>query len=137
MVMTITAAARAAGVSSKAVRLWEAKGLLPPVRRNGAGYRIFTDEDVTLLRFVRQAKTLNLSLAEIKEILNPQCDDTARCGRLATLLDAHIAEIDRTVVELRRLRRQLANALAAARNTRGGEGAEACWIIESVASTPD
>ncbi|WP_243709887.1 MerR family transcriptional regulator [Mycobacterium marinum] len=135
--MTIAAAAHAAGVSSKAVRLWEAKGLLPPVRRNGAGYRIFTDEDVTRLRFVRHAKTLNLSLAEIKELLYPQCDDAARCGRLATLLEAHIADIDRNVVELRYLRCQLANALAAARDTRGGDGAVACRIIESVVGTPD
>ncbi|WP_435107372.1 MerR family transcriptional regulator [Nocardiopsis synnemataformans] len=63
--MTVGAAAKAAGVSAKAVRLWESKHLLPPAQRTEAGYRLFTDADVAVLCFIRQAKTLGLTLAEI------------------------------------------------------------------------
>ncbi len=50
MGMTVGAAAETAGVSAKAVRLWESKGLLTPTARTEAGYRLFTDEDMRVLR---------------------------------------------------------------------------------------
>ena len=50
MRMTVGAAADAAGVSAKAVRLWEAKGLLPAAERTEAGYRVFTEHDLDVLR---------------------------------------------------------------------------------------
>lgn len=134
--MTVGSAAAAAGVSSKAVRLWESKGLLPPAQRTDTGYRLFTQEDVAVLRFIRQAKTLDLSLAEIKDILDLQRDGAAPCGRVTELLDAHIADIDRTVADLRQLRRSLTTARRAARESqRRGEDAVVCRIIESAPTT--
>ncbi len=134
--MTVGAAAEAAGVSAKAIRLWESKGLLPPAERTGAGYRLLTDEDVNVLRFIRQAKALDLSLTEIKDILDLQRDGAAPCGRVAELLDAHLAEIDRTIADLRQLRRSLTAVRRAARDSqRRGEDAVVCQIIERPALT--
>lgn len=131
MEMTVGAAAEAAGVSAKAVRLWESKGLLPPAERTEAGYRLFTDEDVAVLRFIRQAKALGLSLIEIKDILDLQRHGATPCDRVSDLLDTHIAEIDRTLADLRELRRTLTNARRAARDSRRrGEHAVVCRIIE-------
>lgn len=136
MEMTVGAAAEAAGVSGKAVRLWESRGLLPPAQRTEAGYRLFTEEDVGVLRFIRQAKALDLSLAEIKNILDLQRGGATPCGRVTELLDAHIAEIDRTLADLRALRRSLATVRRAARESqRRGEDAVVCQIIET--ATPD
>jgi MerR family copper efflux transcriptional regulator len=135
---TVSAAAEAAGVSAKAVRLWEAKGLLPPAGRTEAGYRLFTDEDVAVLRFIRQAKALDLSLAEIKGILDLQRDGAAPCGRVTELLDAHIRRIDRTLTDLRQLRRTLTGARRAATAARRrGSDAVVCRIIEHAPSIPD
>lgn len=136
--MTVGAAAKAAGVSAKAVRLWESKGLLPPAERTEAGYRLFSDDDIAVLRFIRQAKTLGLTLPEIKNIIDLQRDGAAPCGRVTELLDAHIAEIDRTLTELRQLRRSLALARQAAREgQRRGENAVVCRIIENHTSADD
>lgn len=131
MGVTVGAAAKAAGVSAKAVRLWESKGLLPPAERTEAGYRIFTDDDLGVLRFIRQAKTLGLTLPQIKEILDLQGGGATPCGRVTELLDTRLAEIDRTLAELRALRRALATARRAARDTqRRGQNALVCRIIE-------
>lgn len=131
MDMTVGAAAKAAGVSAKAVRLWESKGLLPPAQRTDAGYRIFTGDDVGVLRFIRQAKALGLQLNEIKDILDLQRHGAAPCDRVTELLDAHIAEIDRTLADLRQLRRSLTSVRRAARDSqRRGEHAVICHIIE-------
>ena len=132
MAITVGAAAQAAGVSAKAVRLWESKGLLPPAERTEAGYRIFTDDDLGILRFIRQAKTLGLTLPEIKKIIDLQRGGTTPCGCVTELLDSHIADIDRTLTELRQLRRSLASARQTAREgQRRGQYAVVCQIIEN------
>lgn len=136
MVMRVGAAAEAAGVSAKAVRLWESKGLLPPAQRTEAGYRLFSDEDVRVLRFIRQAKALDLSLSEIKDILDLQHGGAAPCRRVTELLDAHISEIDRALADLRQLRRSLADVRRAAREIQHrGEDALVCQIIETAPIT--
>lgn len=132
MEMTVGAAAEAAGVSAKAVRLWESKGLLPPTERSEAGYRLFTDHDVRVLQFIRQAKALDLSLTEIKDILDLQRDGAVPCDRVTQLLDTRLAEIDRTLADLRRLRRSLTTARRTARESkRHGHDAVVCRIIET------
>lgn len=132
MERTVGAAAAVAGVSAKAVRLWESKGLLPPAERTGAGYRLFTDEDVRVLRFIRQAKALDLSLGEIRDILDLQRKGAAPCARVTTLLDTHLAEIDRKLRDLRAMRRTLREVRRAARDSqRRGEDAVVCHIIET------
>lgn len=132
MGMTVGAAAAAAGVSAKAVRLWESKGLLPAAERTEAGYRMFTDDDLDVLRFIRQAKTLGLTLPEIKDILDLQRDGATPCGRVTELLDTHIAEIDRTLADLRALRRSLATARRSAREgQRRDQDAVVCRIVEN------
>lgn len=132
MDMTVGAAARAAGVSAKAVRLWESKGLLPPAERTEAGYRLFTEDDLGVLRFIRQAKTLGLQLTEIKDILDLQREGSVPCGRVTELLDTRITEIDRTLTELRQLRRSLVTVRRAARDSqRRGEHAVVCRLIEN------
>lgn len=130
--MTVGTAASTAGVSAKAVRLWESKGLLPPAERTEAGYRLFTDDDVAVLRFIRQAKTLGLTLDAIKDILDLQRGGATPCGRVTELLDARIAEIDRTLADLRTLRRSLNSVRRTARDSqRRGEQAVVCRIIEN------
>jgi predicted transcriptional regulator len=58
MGLTIGQAAQAAGVTRKAVRVYEAKGLLAAADRTIAGYRLYTERDVELLTFIRRARTL-------------------------------------------------------------------------------
>lgn len=132
-VVTVGEAAKAAGVSAKAVRLYEAKGLLPPAERTEAGYRTYTDDDITVLRFIRQAKTLGLSLAEIGDILAIRRSGTPPCRHVLALLDTRLADIDRTITELRQLRRTLADTRtrAAASSPDDGDGdGTVCQIIQ-------
>lgn len=129
---TVSQAVRQAGVTRKAIRIYEERGLLPPAERTEAGYRLFTDDDVAVLRFIRQAKTLGLTLAEINDILDLQRGGAQPCARVTQLLDAHIDQIDRTMAELRQLRRTLLGARRTADQTRrAGADAVVCQIIEA------
>lgn len=129
---TIGDAAKAIGVSAKAIRIWEAKGLLPPADRTQAGYRLFSDDDIAILRFILRARTLGLTLSEIKDILDLHRHGNPPCEQVTTLLDKHIRDIDRAIADLRALRTTLAAALETARSDqRRGQAATVCRIIES------
>jgi MerR family copper efflux transcriptional regulator len=129
---TIGDAAKAIGVSAKAIRIWEAKGLLAPAERTQAGYRLFSDDDIAILRFILRARTLGLTLSEIKDILDLHRHGMAPCDQVTALLDKHIRDIDRAIADLRALRRSLAAALQTARSDqRRGQTATVCRIIES------
>ena len=63
--LLIGAIAARSGLSRKALRLYEARGILPPSRRTSSGYRFYPAEVVGLLTFVGRARRLGLTLAEI------------------------------------------------------------------------
>ena len=133
---TVGQAARATGLSPKAIRLYEAKALLPLAERTEAGYRLFSDEDLTTLRFIRQAKTLGLRLDEIGDILDLRRGGTAPCQHVLRLLDQRVAEIDRTITELRQLRTGLTHTRRDAANQALASGG-VCRIIEHASPTAE
>lgn len=122
--MTVGRAAALAGLSPKAVRLYEHRGLLPTAERTESGYRLFTADDLDVLHFIRQAKALDLTLDEIKDVLDLQRGGEQTCARVTSLLDEHLAGIDRKLADLRWLRRALRTARRAA-DTAPGEGRDA------------
>jgi MerR family copper efflux transcriptional regulator len=129
--MTIGEAADTVGISAKAIRLWEAKGLLPGIARTPAGYRLFGEDHLAVLRFVHQAQLLGMTLGEIKHILDLQHAGAAPCTRVTQLLDARIAEIDRTLSDLTQLRVTLLAARQRAEDACGiASRAIVCHIIE-------
>ena len=130
--ITVGEAARRSGVSPKAVRLYETRGILPPADRTQAGYRLYTDDDVEILRFVRRARTLGLRLNEIRRILDLQRQGAQPCHTVVDLLEGHLDDIDRTIKDLQALRHSLLQALNAARSSaQRGEDGVVCRIIQS------
>lgn len=135
--VTVGNAAAQTGLTATAIRLYERKGLLTESERTEAGYRLFTPEDIAVLHFIRRAKTLDLGLDEIKDILDLQRDGEQPCQRVTAMLDKHLADLDQKLVDLRRLRDSLRNARrAAATASRDGNPAVVCQIIESAATSP-
>ena len=104
--------------------------------RTEAGYRLFSDDDIAILRFILRARTLGLTLPEIKDVLDLHRQGTAPCEQVTVLLDQHIRDIDRAIADLQALRASLAAALKAARSDRRrGRTATVCRIIESTDDT--
>ncbi|WP_245814048.1 heavy metal-responsive transcriptional regulator [Rhodococcus marinonascens] len=133
--MTVGQAAQASGLSAKAIRLYERKGLLPPAVRTESGYRLFSQDDLATLTFVRQAKTLGLRLDEIGEILQLRRGGGAPCQHVLRLLDQHVADIDRTITELRQLRGALTHTRRHAAATQVGVTDGVCRVIEHAPPT--
>jgi len=110
---TIGEAAKAAGVTPRAVRLYESKGLVPASVRTESGYRLFTDDDIAVFAFIRQGRSLGLSLDAIAEIIEIS-ERGAPCDRTDALLAQRVSEIDAVVADLERLR----DTITAARRPR-------------------
>ena len=109
MVTAGQAAART-GLTRKALRVYEAKGLLDPPERTSAGYRLYTAADLAVLTFIRQARTLGLHLDDIAEILTIHRRGSSPCDAVRELIDTHVAEITVAIADLRALRRTLVHA---------------------------
>ena len=86
--LTIGTIALRAGLRTSAVRYYEARGLLKPAARLPNGYRIYDDDAVSLLHFVRRAQTLGITLKEARKLLDlsRQGSATLRTGEGAGAL---------------------------------------------------
>ena len=107
--LNIGQAARASGVSAKMIRHYEQVGLLPAATRTEAGYRQYGDADVHTLRFVRHARDLGFSIAEIGRLVGLWQDRTRPSREVKALAQAHIDALDRKVAELQAMKASLAH----------------------------
>ena len=101
-------AAKQSGVSAKMVRHYESLGLLPPVHRTDAGYRQYGDKQIHTLRFIRRARTLGFSMAEITELLKLWQNQGRASADVKRIAQAHVADLERRIAEMQAMRQTLA-----------------------------
>ena len=92
--LLIGAVAARSGFSRKALRLYEARGILPPPRREPSGYRRYPADVLKLLTFVGQARRLGLTLSEIKHIVVLRRSGSAPCAHLRALLEQKAVDLE-------------------------------------------
>ena len=106
--MNIGEAAKATGVSAKMIRHYEDTGLVPKAGRTMSGYRIYGEDEVHVLRFVRRARDLGFSLPEIKRLLGLWGNRRRASADVKRLALEHVADLDRRIAEMQSMRRTLA-----------------------------
>jgi MerR family transcriptional regulator, copper efflux regulator len=99
--MRIGEAAKRSGVTAKMIRHYEAIGLLPTGTRSANDYRDYGTSEVHELRFIRRARDLGFSLAEIDKLLNLWRDKNRRSAEARMLAKAHLADVERRIKALR------------------------------------
>ncbi len=101
--MNIGDAAKASGISTKMIRYYEQVGLISSAGRTGAGYRIYSEADIHMLRFVRRARDLGFSVAEIGELLGLWRDRSRKSTDVKRFAQQHIDSLKRRIVELQQI----------------------------------
>src|SRR5215470_15358351 len=106
-ILSIGQVARRAEVGVETVRFYEREGLLEEPPRRASGYRQYSEEVVSRLRFIKRAQQLGFSLKEISELLLRRVDAQTSCEEVKGRTEAKIAEVERKQVELQRMRQAL------------------------------
>lgn len=105
--VAIGAAAQRAGVSARMVRHYETLGLLPPVARTDSGYRQYTEADVHALRFIRRARDLGFSMAEIATLLGLWQDKARASSQVKSIAQTHITALNQRIADMQAMQRTL------------------------------
>ena len=127
--LNISQAAKASGVSAKMIRHYEEIGLIPRVGRTVAGYRLYREPDVHLLRFVRRARDLGFSVKEIELLLGLWTNRRRASADVKRLAQKHIADLDAKIAEMQAMRGSL---MELARHCHG-DGRPDCPILDDLA----
>ncbi|MDQ3896660.1 MAG: heavy metal-responsive transcriptional regulator [Actinomycetota bacterium] len=109
--LTVSKLAEEAGTSADTVRYYERIGLLPETDRSPSGYRLYGDEAVERLRFIKRAQRFGLRLEAIAELLDVRGRGLCPCGHTRKLLEDRVAELDEEMASLARLRHDIAEML--------------------------
>ena len=100
-------AAQASGVSAKMIRHYEEIGLVPKAGRTVAGYRIYRDADLHVLRFIRRSRDLGFTMKEIAGLLGLWQNKRRASGDVKRLAAKHMDDLDARIAELQGMRRTL------------------------------
>jgi DNA-binding transcriptional MerR regulator len=120
-------AAQRSGVNAANIRFYEKEKLIAARGTGASSYRMYSDDDVHQLRFIRLLRSLDMSLAEVRTLLHLDLRDKADCQSARSTLDAHIGHVQARVKELRNLEKEL----VALRAQCDGQGAQ-CHLIEAL-----
>ena len=127
--LNIGQAAAACGVSEKMIRHYEEIGLVPPPRRTASNYRTYSASDVHVLSFVKRARTLGFSMADIKDLLALWENKGRPSASVKKIAGRHIAELKRKIAETQSLVAALEHL---SRHCHGDERPE-CPILDDLA----
>lgn len=126
---SIGEAAKRAGVSVKMARYYESIGLMPPAQRTDSGYRLYRENDVHQLIFIRRARALGFSIEEIEQLLTLWRNKRRASAEVKRLALRHVADLDAKIAELQSMRDALSHLAAHCH----GDARPECPILEELA----
>lgn len=127
--VSIGEAAQRCGVSAKMIRHYESLGLLASVARQSNGYRQYNDRDIHTLQFVKRARDLGFSMAEIAELVNLWLNRRRASASVKRIAQAHADDLSRRIGEMQAMQQALTNLIHCCH----GDQRPDCPILEDLA----
>ena len=125
---TIGALSKGTGCNIETIRYYERIGLMPKPPRSPGGHRLYEEDHLRRLTFIRRSRELGFTLEEVRGLLRLVDGGSYTCAEVKTLTLDHAAEVRRKVADLRKLERVLKEMAA---ECDGGEIPE-CPIIDTL-----
>lgn len=123
--LTIGEMSRQSGVNVETIRYYEKIGILPEPPRTDAGHRVYLDDHLKRLNFVRRSRELGFTLDEIRNLLG-LVDGGYTCGKVKDAALTHLDDIRRKIADLRRMETALDKTVAQCE----GGAAPQCPIVD-------
>jgi len=128
----IGSVAKESGIPIKTIRYYDELGLLKTSGRTEGGYRLFSADVLSRLKFIKRAQSLGLSLSEIKEFLEVHDQGNLPCDHIKVKLEDKVADIDRQIRQLQLLKQELEGLLSGWETLPDHPEETICPIIEQV-----
>lgn len=109
MKYSIGKAAELSGVGIETIRYYEREGIVPPPVRTGSGRRIYDDDGVSRLRFIRRCRDLGFPIGEIRMLLSLATDRQRACAEVRTISERHLESVRQKIRDLVELETALAD----------------------------
>ena len=116
------------GSRVETIRYYEQVGLLPQPPRSPGGYRLYGIEHLKRLAFIRRARALGFSIAEVRKLLRLADERPRPCTEARVIAAAHLEDVRAKIVDLRTMERVLAETIV---QCEAGVGAH-CPLIEAL-----
>jgi MerR family transcriptional regulator, copper efflux regulator len=127
--LTIGQVAEQANVHIETLRYYERRGLVARPPRSASNYRLYAEDTVRRVRFIKRAQELGFSLNDIKELLSLRADPEAGCAEARACAEAKMKDIDAKIGVLTAMKSALSTLVAGC----SGEGSLSdCPIVESL-----
>ena len=110
--LTIGKLADITGTSADTLRYYEKMQLITGTQRSSAGYRLYNNEAVRVVGFIRGAKELGFTLEEIRQLLMLKTSDQATCFQILERTKSKIKEAENKIRELKEIKNILKNLVA-------------------------
>jgi Cu(I)-responsive transcriptional regulator len=130
--MNIGEASAASGVSAKMIRYYEEIGLIAPAGRTASNYRVYDEDVVNRLRFVRRARNLGFSLEETERLLKLWADKERASSEVKALAVSHIADLEVKIAEMQ----SMVDTLTHLADSCHGDRRPHCPILADLAGRP-
>lgn len=127
---TIGQAARVTAVTPKMIRHYEALNLIPRAVRTAGDYRVYSDNDLHTLRFIKRSRALGFSIKEIEGLLGLWRNQRRASAEVKRLAMKHIDELDEKIREMRSMRAVLAELASRCH----GDARPECPILQDLAA---
>ena len=108
---TISQLAKAAEVPTSTLRYYERIKLVEPENRSYGNYRLYNDESLKKVKFIRAAQAIGFSLDDVRALLSDGAGGTPNCGSVQSLIEARLADIESQLKDIRHVRKVLKAAL--------------------------
>ncbi len=127
--LTIGELANRAGVNRETVRYYERRRLLPRPARSVTGYRVFSEDAIDRLRFIKHAQALGFTLDEIRELLGLRLGERSSCDEVRARAASKLSDVEAKIAGLERIRGALGGLVAACKARRP---TAPCPILQSL-----
>ncbi len=128
--LNIGDAAQASGVSAKSIRHYEDSGLIPKAKRTFANYRLYTQADVYTLRFIKSARSLGFSIADIGKLLQLWQNQKRSSADVKKLALQHVAELEAKILDMQ----SMSDTLKQLAHSCHGDMRPECPILQDLAN---
>lgn len=123
--------AKAVGINVETVRYYEKLKLLPNAKRKqDSKYRIYNENDLKRLLFIKRTKELGFTLKEIKELFGLRIGSEAKCGDVKHLTEQKLKDVDNRIGDLKKIKRVLVKLISQCVNEE--VSSDECPILEAI-----